>query len=69
MSAFDIIHRHWPVNPARAQKDDPPPRDDGRCARAGCSRPVKPQRRKDVPLELYAREPFCSTECAKEFHT
>lgn len=47
--------------------DDPPIRDDGRCALEACGKPIKaPKRRRDVPERLYV-DPFCSTDCAKTY--
>lgn len=40
---------------------DPEARADGKCALAGCGKPVPPKARK-------AGDPFHSTECCKEFH-
>lgn len=45
---------------------DPPRRKDGTCY--VCRKPLRrvvPQR--GVPHELYDREPFCSSRCAREF--
>ena len=49
-------------------KPDPIPRADGRCARAGCSKPIAIKRHAKVPPAAYAGEPFCSTECCKVYH-
>lgn len=48
---------------------DPPVRRDGRCATAGCTRPLP----RSKPAMRYAgaqleTDPFCSTGCCRRFH-
>jgi hypothetical protein len=68
MSAFDIVLPRFPMDEQRSNKADPKVRADGKCARVGCGKTIKISRRKDVPYEEYLKEPFCSTDCAREFH-
>jgi hypothetical protein len=48
---------------------DPPIREDGRCARPGCSKRLKvpARRQRGVDPKVYA-DPFCSSECCKALH-
>jgi hypothetical protein len=49
---------------------DPPVPVDGSCARCGGQRRIPPANAAKLyaTAELYAREPFCSTECCREWH-
>ncbi len=49
-------------------KDDPPVREDGLCALSSCRKPRKPERSKRYGGAEAARDPFCSTECARIWH-
>lgn len=48
-------------------KPDPPIREDGRCALASCGRKRKPYK-PPIAGMLVAPDPFCSTECCREWH-
>lgn len=45
---------------------DPPVRADGRCA--VCPRKRKPERSRAYAKHLAERDPFCSTECCRDYH-
>lgn len=51
-------------------KPDPPRRRDGRCARRGCRKkiPAMTARHRRYGGDALLSEPFCSTECAKQYH-
>jgi hypothetical protein len=51
----------------RALVSDPIRREDEMCARPNCTRSLSFNKRAELH-EMYANEPFCSTECCKFFH-
>lgn len=50
-------------------REDPPRREDGRCARRGCRKriPQATDRHRRYGGAALDMEPFCSTECAKTY--
>ena len=52
------------------KRPDPERREDGRCARHGCKKPLQKQtaRHPRYAGDEILSEPFCSTECCKTYH-
>lgn len=46
---------------------DPPARPDGLCV--VCLQPRRPERSRRYARDIAEREPFCSTDCARAWHT
>lgn len=50
-------------------KPDPPVREDGLCARPGCTKRRKPPATtRYATLQDFETDPFCSTKCCREYH-
>lgn len=47
---------------------DPPVRGDGRCARPGCRKLRRPERSKSYGGVAGELDPFCSSECCREWY-
>ena len=49
---------------------EPKRRRNGRCARPGCEKPVPvpTTKQKGVDPQVYLKEPFCSSRCARDYY-
>lgn len=47
-------------------RHDPKPRKDGGCAE--CGKPRRPERSRRYAKQEAERDPFCSTECCRNWH-